>query len=83
MIIQQNVNADFCETTLEDMRLLLRAPRLCDLVVYVGETWATPARRLQGEHGFDLRIFPDHMLKTRFTWGASYASDYAWSPGVN
>lgn len=83
MIIQHPVNADFSEVALDDMRLLLRAPRLCDLVVYVGDSWSTRARQLQGQHGFDLRIFPDHMLKTRFMWGASYLADYVWNPGID
>ena len=82
MIIEMQTACDLSETTLDDARLLLRAPRLADLAVYAGESQATRARHLQGLHGFELCIFPDHLLRCRWTWGARYLGDYAWTDGA-
>ena len=76
------INCDMTETTLAEAARMMGISGLANLRVYVGRTIGLPARRLQGEHGFELIVLPDHLLVTPYTWGAEWNGHQVWSPAT-
>lgn len=82
MILKSTVDIDFGETALDWARQKLGADLICHLKVYASQLCALEARRLQGRHGFELVIVPDHLMPGEYAWSASYLGRHAWSPGA-
>lgn len=49
--------------------------------VYCSHTNGYHARRSQAALGFTLTVVPDHLLRTRYTWGVEFAGNSIWSEG--
>lgn len=81
MNIMMPTACDFSETSLDAGRRMLVAPDLHSLKVYVSNASATLARRLQGDHGFELVVVPDHMMPSPYSWNVEYMGKHAWSRG--
>lgn len=67
------------ETALDEARHALGSGLIGKLKVYASDSGSLVARRLQGAHGFELVIIPDHLLLSSYSWGAEFNGNHYWS----
>lgn len=72
---------DFSQSSLEYAASVMNVP-LHSLRVYTARSDSVRARKLQGEHGFELVIVPDALLPTCGAWAAECGTELMWSPGI-
>ncbi len=76
------IACDLSQMALEHAANKLGATNLCDLRVCCAWENRTYARKLQGEHGFELVLVPADLLTGQDAWTASNGGRVVYSPGA-
>lgn len=80
-IQKMGVRCDLCEGVLIEAANKMGCVPLHDCTLYVSLEHRALARRLQAEHGFDLVMVPETLLKNRYGWALQHIGDLVYSEG--